>query len=163
MKNASTLLAATLTLAALGTTAAPARAVDILSAWPGNWSCVSSESDKPDQHYALTAARYGTWVRFSGSQPAHGSKPARSWAMLVTYSSSAKKWFINSYNSSGNVILSDSTAARDAKRQTWNNIYPVNPDMDPGTIVMTDSSFETFDSWTERGKRFSAHSLCKKT
>lgn len=143
--------------------AGPARAVDILNAWPGNWSCVSTQSNQPTQRYTMAATTYGPWVRFLGSSPEQGSKPARSWAMLVTYNSSAKKWFINSYNSSGNMILSDSSAARDAKRQTWNNIYPVNPNMEPGTIVMSDSSFETFDAWTDHGKRNTAHSVCKKT
>jgi len=109
----------------------------------------------------MTADTYGSWVRFSGTAPPKNGKP-RSFAMMVTYNSSVKKWFINSYNSSGNMILSDSTAAPDAKRQTWTNIYPVNPNMAPGTIVMSNSSFETFDSWTDHGKRFSAHSLCKK-
>ena len=61
------------------------------------------------------------------------------------------------------MILSDSTAAPDRRRQTWTNIYPVNPAQEPGTIVMGDTTRDTYDAWTANGKRMTAHTSCKKS
>jgi hypothetical protein len=111
----------------------------------------------------MQASAYGTWVRFLGNEPAHGGNPGRTFVMLVTYNQSAKKWFIDSYSNRGSMILSQSSAGPDQRRQTWTNIYPVNPAQEPGTIVMGETTWVTFDAWTTHGKRITAHTSCKKS
>lgn len=111
----------------------------------------------------MDATTYGTWVQFSGKEPAHDADPPRSFVMLVTYDRHGKEWLIDSYSDGGHMILSKSSAGPDDARQTWTNIYPVNPNQEPGTIVMSDATWDTYDAWTDGGKRITAHTSCKKT
>lgn len=82
--------------------------------------------------------------------------------MLVTYNERVRKWFIDSYSKGGGMILSNSSAGPDQRRQTWTNIYPVNPAREPGTIVMGDTTWNTYDAWRAKGKRITAHTACRK-
>lgn len=141
-----------------------AAAIDILTAWPGAWSCTSTASNFiAPVHLSMQGATYGKWVQFNGNEPAHDGNPARAFVMLVTYNRHERKWFIDSYSESGGMILSTSSAAPDATRQTWTNIYPVNPNQSLGTIVATANTWDTYDSWRDKGKRLSSHVSCKKT
>lgn len=138
--------------------------VTFLNAWPGSWSCVSTESDHAyPLRFPMEATAYGKWVKFDGVTPGYGGKPAWPFVMLVTYDHDAKKWFIDSYGPGGKFILSTSSAALDAPRQTWTNIYPVNPEQGPGTIVQSATTWDTYDEWTARGKRVTLHNACKKS
>lgn len=139
-------------------------AFTFLSAWPGNWACVSTESDHAyPLRFPMTATAYGKWVRFDGTTPGYDGKPAWPFVMLVTYDDGAKKWFIDSYGPGGKFILSTSSDAPDATRQTWNNIYPVNTAQGPGTIVESATTWDTYDEWTANGKRVTLHNACRKT
>ena len=140
-----------------------AAALNILSAWPGNWTCVSTSSDGPPIRGSMQATTYGKWVQFNGHEPAQNGSPARSFVMLVAYNAHARKWFIDSYSAGGGMILSTSSAGPDATRQTWTNIYPVDPNQAPGTIVATANTWQTYDSWMTKGKRVTEHNACKKT
>lgn len=156
-------LAAAFLVSAGPTVARATLAQSILTAWPGSWSCVSTTSTAAPVNLTMRATTYGHWVQFLGDEPAHGGNPPHTFVMLVTYDQHAKKWFIDSYDKLGGMILSNSTAGPDQRRQTWINIYPVNPAQEPGTIVMGDASWDTYDAWTARGKRITAHTSCKKS
>lgn len=110
----------------------------------------------------MQASTYGKWVQFSGDEPAHDGVAARSFVMLLTYDTRVKKWFIDSYSTGGQFIFSSSSAAPDATRQTWTNIYPVNPNQAPGTIVVSPTTWDSYDAWTAKGKRTTAHTACRK-
>jgi hypothetical protein len=162
-RSACTFLAAALFLCACPIGARADFAQNILSAWPGSWSCVATSSLESPVKLTMRATPYGKWVQFLGDEPAHGGNPARTFVMLVTYNQSAKKWLIDSYSDVGGMILSNSTAGPDQRRQSWINIYPVNPAQEPGTIVMGYTTWNTYDAWTVHGKRITAHTSCKKS
>jgi hypothetical protein len=163
MRLTGTFLTAALLFCACPITARASLAQSILTTWPGSWSCVATTSTTSPVNLTMQATTYGTWVQFLGNEPAHDGNPARTFVMLVTYNHGAKKWFIDSYSNRGGMILSNSTAGPDQRRQTWNNIYPVNPAQEPGTIVMGDMTWDTYDAWTAHGKRITAHTSCKKS
>lgn len=138
-------------------------AQSILSTYPGSWSCVASSSTSSPVNLTMQASTYGKWVQFLGNEPAHDGRPARTFVMLLAYNARAKKWFIDSYSNGGDMILSNSTAGPDQRRQTWINIYPVRPTQAPGTIDMGDTTWDTYDAWTDHGKRVTAHTSCRKS
>ena len=162
MRRAAVLLAGAFLGCAYPTMARASLAQHILTAWPGRWSCVALTSTTLPVKLTMRAATYGPWVQFRGNEPAHDGNPARTFVMLVTYSRHAKKWLIDSYSNRGGVILSNSAAGPDQRRQTWINIYPVDPAQEPGTIVMGETTWNTYDAWTAHGKRITAHTSCKK-
>ena len=163
MRLVGCLLAAAFLVCALPTTARASLAQRIVTAWPGKWSCVSTTSATAPVDTTMQASAYGRWVKFLGSEPAQGGNPARTFVMLVTYNEGAKRWIIDSYSNTGGVILSNSAAGPDQRRQTWINIFPVNPALEPGTIVMGDTTWNTYDAWTANEKRMTAHTSCKKS
>ena len=130
---------------------------------PGIWTCVSTESDRAGSvRYSMNVSTYGKWVQFSGTEPA-ATGPARSFVLLLTYDSKAKRWFIVSYSTTGHFIVSNSAAGPQASRQTWVNLHPVDPKAEPGTIVMSATTWDTYDADTDSGKRVTYRNLCKRS
>ena len=156
-----TILLAAVTMLGAGTGAPPfAPATDMAKDWPGAWTCVLTASNqRQPTTYPVEAATYGKWLRLSASVPAAAGRPANRFIYLTTYDSAAKKWFNISYSTSGQFQVSNSSAGPDAVRQTWTYIYPLDPNSEPGTIVMGPASL---DSYHAHGNRVAFHTSCTK-
>lgn len=138
-------------------------AADILKDWLGPWTCVSTSSNQSAPlRFSVVATTYGKWLQFSASLPAIGAKRPSHFVNLTTYDSRAKKWFIVSYSTGGAFQLSSSSDRPETTRQTWTNIYPLDPSAAPGTIVMGPSTFDAYNVITKNGKRVTFHTGCKK-
>ena len=112
-------------------------APDILKSWPGRWSCSDSASDgSVHDHYQLDAVAYGKWLRFSANYATHDGKQ-RQFESLYHFDAKTQHWLVLSYGAGGGLIVAKSTTSGNSASQTFINLYPVDPNQEPGTIVMT--------------------------
>lgn len=137
-------------------------APDILKSWPGRWSCIASASDggAPDRHQ-LTAIGYGKWLKFSANYTMHDGRPRR-FETLFHFDAKTRHWFVLSYGASGGFIVAKSTTTGTAAAQTFVNLYPIDPNQEPGKIVMHPSTYSTFDAVKQNGKRITYRTVCAK-
>ncbi len=154
-------LLAAVTLAVAIPTSSSSASLNILETWPGSWSCTDTASNqRTPVHYRMDATVYGTWLQFSADYPGENGTPARKFTLLIEYSTESRKWFIISFSSLGHFLASESSSGPNAMKQTWVNIYPVDPSAEPGVIMMRDNSYETFDAYKANGKRITLHTVC---
>jgi hypothetical protein len=137
-------------------------APDILKSWPGHWSCIASASDgsAPDRHQ-LDAIAYGKWLKFSANYTMQNGQQRR-FETLFHFDPKTRHWFVLSCGAGGGFIVAKSTTTGNSAAQTFINLYPVDPNQEPGKIVIHASDYSTFDAVKQNGKRVTYHTVCTK-
>lgn len=135
----------------------------VLGMLVGTWNCTYVGPKGKETSTITFANANGLWLTDTEQDGAYGDRPAHSGTGMLGYDSK-KQQYVGMGGSTlpGDYGIGTAKASPTATSMTFVSAYPADPTHDTTAYHFMPTQITSVDTWTEKGKKMTAHSTCTK-